>query len=96
MGKDNTISTLLQNLLRQISGKVKENEGELYPEYIIKGTGVIYCPAADARKFIKINRNIGVYLVSENYDTQGRSLVYTHYGDLILIDPEEIEKIGFD
>jgi hypothetical protein len=96
MGTDDTISTTLRNLIRQISGKIRESDGELLPEYIIKGRGIIYCPAADARKFIKISRNIGVYLVSENYDTQGRSLVYTHYGDLILIDPEELEKIGFD
>ena len=96
MGTKDDISATLQNLLRQISGKVKETDGELYPEYMIKGRGALYCPAADGRKFVKISRNIGVYLVSENYDTQGRSLVYTHYGDLILIDPEELEEIGFD
>ena len=43
-----------------------------------------------------MERGISVYIVAHNYDTQGRSLVYTVHGDIIVIDPEELKEIGFD
>ena len=43
-----------------------------------------YCLSADNRSFVKVERGISVYVVSHNYDTQGRSLVYTIHGDIII------------
>ena len=96
MGDKKTLSDKLKNIVRQISGKLEDFEGSLYPEYKIKGTGVMFCLSADNRTFTKVQRGISIYVVAHNYDTQGRTLVYTIHGDIILIEAEEIKELGFD
>ena len=56
----------------------------------------MFCLSADNRTFTKVQRGISIYVVAHNYDTQGRTLVYTVHGDIILIEPEEISELGFD
>ena len=96
MGAKTTLSEKLKNIVRQISGKLEDFEGDLYPEYIIHGSGAMFCLSADNKSFVKVERGISVYVVSHNYDTQGRSLVYTIHGDIVVIEPEEMSEIGFD
>lgn len=95
--KKSKLTLKLESLIKQISGKFdKDNPAELFPEYQIKGKGAIYCLSADNRSFVKISRGIAVYVVQEEYDTQGRTLIYTYYGDIVVIDPKELIEIGFD
>ncbi|HBY69720.1 MAG TPA: hypothetical protein DEG69_19465 [Flavobacteriaceae bacterium] len=96
MGDKKTLTDKLKNIVRQISGKLEDFEGSLYPESMIIGSGILYCLSADNKTFVKVERGISVYIVTHNYDTQGRSLVYTVHGDIIVIDPEELKEIGFD
>ena len=96
MAAKTKLSEKLKNIVRQISGKLEDFSGELYSEHKINGVGAIYCLSVDNRSFVKVERGISVYVVSHNYDTQGRSLVYTIHGDIIIIDPEEISELGFD
>jgi len=90
------ITDTLKQIVEQVSGKISDNEIELVPEYMIKGSGILYCLSSDNRTFIKITRGAKIYIVQENYDVNNKTLVYTYGGDIILVDPDEIEKIGFD
>ena len=95
MDDDDSLTLRLKQLIKQIAG-VPDPKAELFPEYLIKGKGIVYCLNSSKKKFVKLSRGISVFCIQENYDTQGRSLIYTYYGDLVLIEPEELEEIGFD
>jgi len=90
------LANIIKQISRQLSGKLDPSEDFLLPEYKIKGTGDIYCWSIADRIFTKITRNTAAYLISENYDELGRSLVYTFSNEVILIDPKELEYIGYD
>ena len=96
MGTSAELTERIKRVIRQISGKVSDTEVELLPEYRIKGSGVLYCLSVDNKKFVKVARGISAYIIEEDYDTQMRTLIYTLYGDIVLIEPEEIEEIGFE
>ena len=95
MSKKLTKSDFLKDLMAQIAGN-PDPDKELIPEYGIRGVGEIWCYDPTNRNFILINRNIKVFVLAENYDYMGRSLVYTIGGELICIDPEELIATGFD
>ena len=44
----------------------------------------------------KIYRGVKAFIIYENYDNLGRSLIYTHAGDMVCIDPEELLHTGYD
>jgi hypothetical protein len=79
--------------MKQISGDIDEDH-ELIETFYIKGNGKIFCYEPNERSFVAINRGTIVYILYENYDIMGRSLVYTNNGDLVCIDPEELELLG--
>ena len=56
----------------------------------------MYCLQSDNRTFIKVLRGVEVYIIEKNYNNIGKTLVYTYYGDIILIEHEQLEEIGFD
>jgi hypothetical protein len=95
MGHSEFITDKLKRIVSQISGK-PDKDMPLIPEFVVKGKGVIYCLAPDMRSFNKVTRGIPVYVVVGNYNNSGKCLIYTYPGDIVLIDPEEIEKVGFD
>tara|TARA_R110002012_G_scaffold257656_1_gene437944 strand:- start:3699 stop:3992 length:294 start_codon:yes stop_codon:yes gene_type:complete len=90
------ITDRLKQIVSQVSGKIEDPEKELIAEYRIKGSGIMYCLMSDNRNFCKITRGARIYIIQENYDINNRTLIYTHYGDIVLIEPDEIEKIGYD
>lgn len=91
MASKNTNSSqqLLNLILKQIAGDV-DAEHALIPEYAIVGTGDIMCYDPNDRMFKKIPRGTRGYIIKENFDYMGRNLMYTVYGDLVCIDPQEI------
>ena len=95
MALSDYITDKLKRIVSQISGK-PDKDYPLIPEYVIKGKGVIYCLAPDMRSFSKAERGTPVYVVVKNYNNTGKALIYTYAGDILLIEPEEIEEIGFD
>jgi hypothetical protein len=98
MSKKNTKgpSALLKKILSQISGDMAP-EDELIPEYTILGNGHIMCYDPNTRTFKRVSRGITAYVIKENYDRAGRSLIYTTYGDVVCIEPEELFLLkGFD
>ena len=96
MGAPKHITKRLKLIVNQSAGKIENpEETEMIPEHIIKGSGVIYCLLTDNRTFVKVCRGITVYVIQEKYGINEHNLVYTQYGEIILIDPREMEEIGF-
>ena len=83
-------------VLKQLSGEVTAEDGDLIAPHFILGTGDIWCYQPTNRNFIKISRGIPIYILCESYDLKGRHLVYTIDGNMVLIDPDEIVELGFD
>lgn len=80
---------------KQISGDLKYEDGIL-PEYQIKGVGDSYFFSYIDRCFIKLSRGLEIYIICDFFDERGRTLAYTITHELILIEPEEIEYVGFN
>lgn len=95
MAKKKATEALFKKILRQISGELASDE-EFLPEFIIIGSGHIWCWDPNARKHIPIVRGAKIFMIQKKYDYLGRSLVYTITGELICIEEEEITPIGFD
>ncbi len=94
MAKNDT-TTLVKKIIKQISGTLPETE-ELIPEVAIDGSGEIWCWDPANRTHKKIYRGVKAFILMENYDTFGRTLIYTYAGDMICIEPEEILHTGYD
>ena len=86
---------LLKKILKQISGSLPEDE-ELIPEVAILGSGEMWCWDPSGRTHKKIYRGVKAFILYENYDKLGRTLIYTLAGDMICIEPEELLHTGFD
>lgn len=85
----------IKMISKQMSGEVSEKE-DLLPCHYIKGTGVGYFLSYTDRNFIKIDRQTEVYIIAEDFDYMGRYLVYTYSHELIIIDKDELEYIGYN
>jgi hypothetical protein len=101
MGKgtddNNDSKARIKHIIQQLAGTISEkDEFELIPECVIKGTGDIFCFYPSKRMMVRITRGTKVYIVEEEVNEFGRLLVYTFNGDLIEIDPQELQHTGFD
>jgi hypothetical protein len=95
MAKKRTSSEFVKRLIKQISGKLTE-EDELIPEVAIDGSGEMWCWDPSSRMHKKIYRGIKAFIIQENFDDFGRTLVYTLNGDMVCIEPEELLHTGYD
>jgi hypothetical protein len=95
MAKKTTPNTLVKRLIKQISGNLTE-EDELLPEIAIEGTGELWCYDPVNKIHKKLYRGVKAFILAENYDYHGRTLIYTMGGDMVCIDPEEIIHTGYD
>jgi len=95
MAKKRTSSAFVKQLIKQISGKLTE-EDELIPEVAITGKGDMWCWDPSNRTHRKISRGIKAFILQENFDDFGRTLVYTLGGDMVCIEPEELLHTGYD
>lgn len=96
MAASKKLTEKLKNIMKQVSGKMEDFEGALYSEYKVRGEGVLFCLSADNKSFLNVTRGIGAYIICKNYDIMGRTLIYTQYGDIVLIEPEELIELGYD
>tara|TARA_R100001082_G_scaffold107925_1_gene82454 strand:+ start:721 stop:1008 length:288 start_codon:yes stop_codon:yes gene_type:complete len=95
MATNKELTEKIKKLSKQLSGEPNP-EDNLMPEYVIKGSGESFFFSYIDRNFIKLPRGIEIYIVDENFDIQGKTLAYTITHELILVDPDEIEYIGFN
>ena len=94
MVKDKT-TTLVKQIIKQIAGNITE-EDELIPEVAIDGSGEVWLWDPSSRTHRKIYRGIKAFILYENYDYLGRTLIYTLCGDILCIEPEELIHTGYD
>tara|TARA_A100001515_G_scaffold142031_1_gene140025 strand:+ start:155 stop:442 length:288 start_codon:yes stop_codon:yes gene_type:complete len=95
MSKKISTKEYVKKIIKQISGNVDEND-ELIPEVGIVGSGDIWCWDPIGKTHKKIYRGVKAFVLYVNYDSFGRTLIYTHGGDMVCIDPDELFYIGFD
>jgi|TARA_Y100000310_G_C20385491_1_gene670211 hypothetical protein len=95
MTKKNQESARLEQIIRQISGNVKEDDLPV-PEVAIKGRGYIWCYYPSKHEFIRIHRGIKAYIIDNKINKSGRILIYTLNGRVIEIEPNELINTGFD
>ena len=87
---------LLKIILEQIAGEA-DPERPLIPTYILTGDGDKMCYDPNSRMFQRVSYGTTIYVLKENYDYKGRSLVYTVYGQLVCVEPEDLFLLtGFD
>jgi|TARA_R100000750_G_C2327427_1_gene88775 hypothetical protein len=86
---------VLKILYKQLSGKLTE-EDLLIPPVIIKGSGPMWAYDPFSKTIVNIERGSIVYILEKEYDLQGRTLIYCVNADIICVDPEEIEELGFN
>ena len=94
--KSAEIQKKLKIVLRQLSGKIKDDNEQFIEEAIILGKGTIWCYDPFGKTVIQLERGIGVYILEENYDSKGKTLIYCINGDILCIEPEELFNIGFN
>ena len=97
MGDNNTKSSKqkLKQIIEQFAGKASEEEAPV-PEYVIKGTGNIFCFCPSKKMVVKVERGIKAFIVDETLNFSKNVLIYTFNGDLVEIDPNELSYTGFD
>ena len=95
MPKKTKKEDLIKNILAQISGEL-DPDIEPVPEHGIAGDDYAMCYDPLDRSFKRIACKTKVYIIFKNYDTKGRTLVYTAYGDLVCVEPEKLFYLGYD
>ena len=95
MAKKRTSSEFIKRLIKQISGELTE-EDELIPEVAIHGKGDMWCWDPANRLHKKISRGIKAFILQEDFDDFGRTLIYTLNGEMVSIEPEELLHTGYD
>ena len=90
-----TKAKLVKRLIKQISGELTE-EDTLIPEVAIDGSGEIWLWDPAHRTHRKVYRGVKAFILYENYDNFGRTLIYTLGGDMVCIDPNELIHTGYD
>jgi len=93
--KSKKIQKKLKIISRQLSGKIKDDE-QFVQEAVISGKGNIWCYDPIGRIVIQLERGTNVYVLQENYDSKGRTLIYCINGDILCVEPEELFNIGFN
>jgi len=85
-----------KKILKQISGDITPEDGELFPEAIILGKGDIWCFDPTVRSMIRIPRGIKVYLLTPESDELNRYVAYTPSGKIVMIEEEELLITEYD
>jgi len=94
--KTSGASELLKIILDQIAGETEPGR-PLIPAYILLGESDKMCYDPNSRMFQKVSRGTKIYILKENYDYKGRTLVYTVYGHLVCVEPDDLFLLsGFD
>ena len=88
--------SLLKKIIKQITGNLPEDHGELIPTALIKGTGYIGCYDITQKSVNLIARGIICYILDEKKDELDRIMVYTINGEVILIEESEIIHVGYN
>ena len=86
----------LKKIIKQVSGKIDDIEGDLLQSARIQGNGDMWCYAPLTNQMTRVHRGTRVYIISEKEDHDGRVLVYTTTVEVVLIKKAELIEVGFN
>lgn len=88
-----TVEHVLKILMRQLSGKIVEDD-PLVSQVMIKGEDQLWAWDPYNKKLIPVDGGSMAYILMENYNLQNKTLIYCSSGDIICVAPDNIEEIG--
>lgn len=93
---DKIIEHRIDMIIKQFSGKVDIEDGEMIPEVAIKGqSGYLYCFSPIKNRLIRIHRGTKAYVLKDANE-KGITLIYTFSGRILEIEDKELIFTGFD
>lgn len=85
----------LQQIISQLSGEIDTDADEIFPAYIIKGEGHLWCYSPSAKTMVRILRGSKAFLLHEPSNDKEQAMVFVPY-EIIDIDMDELEEIGYN
>ena len=85
-----------KTLIKQISGTIREKDGELVPYHVVKDEGIIWCYQPTSKTMLRVNRGDTIYVLDFGTKEDLECLVLSTEGKVFLIEKDEIEEIGFN
>ena len=86
----------IRKAFKQVSGSIKEEDGELLPEVAVICHGFVICYLPASRSFTKITCGTKAILITDKETETGRILIYTFDGQLVEIEKKYITVTGAD
>ena len=86
----------IKRIIRQLSGRLEEDDGPLVVPSIIIGDGFIWCYNPKSRDMIRIRRGTKVFVVEGRLDEKNRVMIYAETGEIALIEQKELLVLGFN
>jgi|TARA_R110002020_G_C15886717_1_gene739692 hypothetical protein len=87
----------VKRIYKQIAGTVTEKDGKLHPEIGIRGNkGHIWCWSPTLKQYIQVPRGSKGYIINEMKDNTEKVMIYCTFGEIVVIDYEEIIHTGYD
>mgnify|MGYP003148500701 FL=1 len=94
---DSVDNDKVKKIIKQITGKVDDDHGELIPMIVIKGTkGYIWCYHPNEKRFIGVKRGTLGYIISDKIYKEDKLLIYTATSQIIIIEKDELVELGFN
>jgi hypothetical protein len=85
-----------KTLIKQIGGTITENDGDLVPFHVIKGSGTLWCYQPTLKSMIRVLRSSKIYVLDLGNDNDEDCLALSAEGNVFIISKDEIEEIGFN
>ena len=87
----------VKTIYKQIAGTVTEKDGKLQPEIGIRGTsGHLWCYSPTLKQHIQVARGTKAYIISEMKGDPDKVMIYCTFGEIVVIDYDEIIHTGYD
>ena len=87
----------VKRIYKQIAGNITEDDGKLHPEIGIRGqTGYIWCYSPTLKQYIQVPRGSKAYIINETKDNLDKVMIYCTFGEIVVIDYDEIIHTVYD
>jgi len=88
-------SKRLQQIINQLSGEIDADADQIFPAYIIKGEGHMWCYSPTAKTMVRVLRGSKAFLLQEPEGEKELAMAFVPY-EIIDIDIDELEEIGYN
>jgi len=87
----------VKKIIKQITGKVDDDHGELIPMIAVKGTkGHIWCYHPTEKMFVRVKRGTMGYIISDDASEEDKLLIYTVTSQIVVIEKDKLVELGFN